>query len=182
MNMSVKKQVPQKRWIVIYTRSRNEKKVAEELVFRGFEAYLPLIKTLRQWSDRKRLVEVPLFNSYVFVHVEADLIPKVMETTGAVYVVKFGGTPAVIPAQQIENLKLLLDTTTNFEISYDEFTFDEHVEVIRGPLQGFRGVFVEYKGRKQVLMRLEAINQSLLITIQPGMLRKITSDNMATHC
>lgn len=169
--------------MVIYTRSRNEKKVAEDLTLRGFEAYLPLMHTLRQWSDRKRMVEVPLFNSYVFVNVEPGLLHKVLESTGAVYVVKFEGIPAVIPQNQIDNLKLLLDTSTDIEVTTDEFIHNEHVEVTRGPLRGFRGVFVEYKGRKQVLMRLEAINQSLLITIQPGYLKKITSDTntLATH-
>lgn len=171
--MLLKKAPSPKRWVVIYTRSRNEKKVAEALNTSGFEAYLPLMKTLRQWSDRKRMVEVPLFNSYVFVHVQTELLHKVLETTGAVYVVKFGGMPAIIPQEQIDNLRLLLDTSVKFEVTLDAFTFNEHVEVVRGPLLGFKGVFVEYKGRRQVLMRLEAINQSLLVTIKPEMLRKI---------
>lgn len=160
------------RWYAIYTRSRNEKKVAGLLEERGITAYLPLMKTLRQWSDRKRMVEVPLFNSYIFIFSEPNMIYKALQIDGAIYVVKFAGQPAVIPNEQIENLRILLGSSTKFDISFDEFTFGEHVEVIEGPLCGVQGVFVQYHGKKRVLIRMDAINQNLVIEIQLGMLQK----------
>ena len=63
-------EVDNKKWLVLYTKPRNEKKVAERLTKNGFEVYCPLIKTLRQWSDRKKKVEIPMFSSYVFIHID----------------------------------------------------------------------------------------------------------------
>jgi transcription antitermination factor NusG len=160
------------KWFAVYTRSRNEKKVATLLEERGIMVYLPLMKTLRQWSDRKRMVEVPLFNSYLFVHLEPNLVYKALQAEGAVYVVKFAGQPAVIPDEQIENLKIILGSSTKFELSFDEFTFGEHVEVVEGPLCGVHGVFVEYHGKKRVLIRMDAINQNLVIEVHPGVIKK----------
>lgn len=160
------------RWYAIYTRSRYEKKVAGLLEELGITAYLPLMKTWRQWSDRKRLVEVPLFNSYIFILSEPHLVYKTLQVDGAIYVVKFAGQPAVIPDEQIENLKILLGSSTKFENSFDEFIFGEQVEVIEGPLCGVQGVFVEYHGKKRVLIRMDAINQNLVIEVKLGMVRK----------
>jgi len=69
-------------WFAAYTRSRNEKKVAGELEEQHIEYYLPLIKTIRQWSDRKKKVEVPLINSYIFVRIIEKEYLKVLQTTG----------------------------------------------------------------------------------------------------
>lgn len=170
------------KWYAIYTRSRNEKKVAALLQERGLTAYLPLMKTLRQWSDRKRLVEVPLFNSYIFIYSEPHLLYKALQVEGAVYVVKFAGQPAIIPNEQIESLKIVLGSSSKFDISFDEFKFGEHVEVIEGPLCGVKGVFVEYHGKKRVLIRMEAINQNLVVEVHAGMLQKtMLSDKEKKH-
>ena len=160
------------RWYAIYTRSRYEKKVAGLLEEHGITAYLPLTKTLRQWSDRKRLVEVPLFNSYIFIFSEPHLVYTALQVEGAIYVVKFAGQPAVIPDEQIENLKILLNSSTKFEICFAEFSLGEHVEVIDGPLCGVQGVFVEYHGKKRVLIRMDAINQNFVIEVKLGMVQK----------
>ncbi len=164
-----------KKWIAVYTRSRYEKKVADELLEKGITAYIPLMKTLRQWSDRKKWVEMPLFRSYVFVYIEMPNIRKALEAKGAVYIVKFEGQPAIIPDRQIDNLRALLGSSLDFEISSDEFTVGEAVEVTHGPLFGFRGTVVEYKGKKRVVMRIEAVGQSLLLEISPAWLNKIDS-------
>ena len=169
----------EKKWVAVYTRSRYEKKVADELSELGITVYLPLMKTLRQWSDRKRWVEVPLFNSYLFVNIELGNYRKILEAVGAVYVVKFEGQPAVVADSQIENLKALLDSSLNFEISCEEFLFGEHIEVTHGPLKGQKGTFVEYKGKKRVMMRIDAVGQSLLIDISPAKLRKLSMEEAA---
>jgi transcription antitermination factor NusG len=161
------------RWYAVYTRSRYEKRVVEEMCENGLEAWLPLQKTFRQWKDRKKWVEVPLFNSYVFLHTKECLLKKVVsEATGAVCAVSFLGYPAIVQDEQIENLKLLLDSSEKFEVSLDEFSYGNPIEVYRGPLRGMRGTFVNYKGKKRVMMQIDAINQFLYVDINPACLRK----------
>ena len=169
----------EKQWFAIYTRSRYEKKIVIKLQEQGYEAWLPLLKTMRQWSDRKKMVEVPLFNSYVFIH--TDLLKArsvISQVEGAVYIVSFSGQPAVIPDKQIEDLKLLLNSSEKFEISFNEFMFGDHIEVIRGSLKGLHGMFVHYKGRKRILMQIEAINQQLLIDINPAFVKKMHTEKV----
>ena len=171
------KQAVNDQWFAIYTRSRNEKKVVAELAELGYEAWVPLMKTMRQWSDRKKMVEVPLFNSYIFICVSINKIRAIVsKSDGAVYVVSFSGQPAVIPDKQIEDLKLLLSSSEKFEISTNEFIYGDKIEVTRGSLRGLQGMFVQYKGQKRVLMHIDAINQKLLININPAFIKKMQPD------
>ena len=164
-----------KKWYAVYVRSRNEKIVYTRLNDQGIESYLPLLKTLRQWHDRKRFVELPLFNSYVFVKTDPPKFSFIQSVIGVVGFVKFEGAPVAIPEEQINNLQLLLSTSEKFEVSLDEFELGDNVEVYRGALKGFKGILVEYKGQKRALLRIEAINQSLLVEIHPSNLKKQNS-------
>lgn len=173
------KQTIDKQWFAIYTRSRTEKKVVAELIEQGYEAWVPLLKTMRQWSDRKKMVEVPLFNSYIFIRADhAKIRSIVSKADGAVYVVSFSGQPAAIPDKQIDDLKLLLDSSEKFEISINEFIVGDRVEVTRGTLRGLQGMFVQYKGQKRVLMHIDAINQKLLIDINPAFIKKMQPEKI----
>jgi transcription antitermination factor NusG len=167
--------MPETRWYAVYVKSRNEKKVFTRLIEQGIETYLPLLKTLRQWSDRKKMVEVPLFSSYIFVNTFPKQFNQILAVEGIVSFVKFEDKPAPIPDNQIDYLKLLLYSGEKFEISPDEFETGEDVEVIAGPLKGFQGTFVNYKGKKYAQLRIDAINRSLIIKISPGYLKKITN-------
>ena len=160
-------------WYAIYTKSHFEKKAVDALIEQGFEAWVPLLKTLRQWSDRKKWVEVPLFNSYIFVRSTLNVVKKALQVNGAVYVVSFSGKPTAIPNEQIEWLRLLLASSEKFEVSLDDFSFGDPVIVEKGVLHGMKGKFINYKGRSRVLLQIDAINQNLLIEINPGFVKKL---------
>lgn len=164
----------EKSWYAVYVRSRNEKKVYNLLNEKGIDSYLPLLKTLRQWSDRKKMVEVPLFSSYVFVNISIKQFNLILSVKGIVNFIKFNGKPATIPDEQIESLKLLLCSGEKFEISPDEIKIGENVEIIKGPLKGFKGILTEYKGKKHAMLRIDAITQSLIVEIMPSFLKKTT--------
>jgi transcription antitermination factor NusG len=173
------KQETENEWYAVYTKSRCEKKVVDKLNELGIEAWIPMVRTLRQWSDRKKWVDVPLFNSYIFVRSTRVGVRKALLVDGAVYVVSFSGQPTAIPDEQIEWLKLLLASSEKFEISLDEFTFGDHVVVEKGVLRGMKGKFVNYKGKNRVLLQIEAINQNLLIDINPGFIKKENEEKVA---
>ena len=160
-------------WFAIYTKSHFEKKAVDALIEQGFEAWVPLLKTLRQWSDRKKWVEVPLFNSYIFVRSTRNVVKKALQVNGAVYVVSFSGKPTAIPNEQIEWLRLLLASSEKFEVSLEDFSFGDLIIVEKGVLHGMKGKFVNYKGKSRVLLQIDAINQNLLIEINPGFIRKM---------
>jgi len=88
---------PNKIWYAVYTRSRTEKQTQELLLRSGIEVYLPLVKNLKQWSDRKKWVEEPLFRSYLFVHISPAEYYDVLNIPGAVRYITFEGKAVAIP-------------------------------------------------------------------------------------
>ena len=92
-------------WFVLYTQPRNEKKVAERLGKLGITAYCPMTIQVRQWSDRKKKVEVPLLNSYVFVHLEEANRKLVFEVPGIVRYLFWLGEPAIVRDEEIKTLQ-----------------------------------------------------------------------------
>lgn len=161
-----------KQWFALYTKSRAEKRVEELLREKGIETYLPLEKKLKQWSDRKKMVEEPLIRSYIFVYIQMKDLLFAVQTQGVVLAVKFRGQPEPIPESQINALKLLLDGDAPYELSSEIFRKGEMVEVSRGKLKGLHGELIDHINEKKVLIRLETIQQNILVHIHPAFLEK----------
>tara|TARA_R110001583_G_scaffold8896_2_gene41991 strand:- start:43352 stop:43897 length:546 start_codon:yes stop_codon:yes gene_type:complete len=142
------------RWYALYTRSRSEKKLYSELEKKGIEAYLPLKKELRVWSDRKKWVETPLFNSYVFVKVSDREYYDAVNSYWAVRYVCFESGAVPIPDSQIESLKLFLeDTKRDVELTQSSMKKGDHLEVTLGPLKGVRGELLQLRGQHRIVLR-----------------------------
>lgn len=133
----------------------------------NIEVYLPIIKRLKQWSDRKKMVEEPLFRSYLFVHINHKQYLSVLSSAGVVRFITFEGKPVPIPTVQIEAIKKFLeeDSITQQALEEKIFTLGQNVTINRGSLQGLTGKLVQFKGRKRVLVEIESIGHSVLITV-----------------
>ena len=132
-----------KKWYAVYTRPRWEKKVAELLQRKGIEHYCPLNKVLRQWSDRKKLVEEPLFTSYVFIRVSEAEHLKVKQTDGVINLVYWLGRPAVIKEAEITAIKRFLSDYQNVQLERASVNVSDTVRIIQGPLLSMEGSVVE---------------------------------------
>lgn len=161
------------RWYAVYTRPRFEKQVLKGLLDQGIEAYLPLIKTMRQWSDRKKMVEVPLFSSYVFVHIDRSLYDPVLQTHGVVKYISFEGKAATIPSEQIDNLKIIVDSNEKIETTWEKRKKGDQVMVTAGSLKGLRGELITEGDRKKVLVRIQGIDQNLTVEVHSSLIEKI---------
>lgn len=161
------------KWYAIYTHPRAEKQVYTRLVEIGVETFLPLQKTYRQWSDRKKLVEKPLLSSYVFVKVIQKEFPKVYRTNGVVKFVSFEGQPVSIPQNQIDNLRLLVNSDAEIEVSSEKFAQGDQVEVISGSMTGLTGELIKIGGKNRVIVRIDKLEQNILLTIPVTFLRKM---------
>ncbi len=158
-------------WFAVYTNPRAEKKAYAEIVGKGIHAYLPLQRILRQWSDRKKWVEEPLFKSYIFVHIPDSEYLTVLNTPGVVRYVTFEGKAAPIPEKQIEAIRYFLSSEDQPVEWTDEFFPGQAVEVMKGPMRGLRGELIEISGKHRVRVEVEAIGQSILVTIPPSHLK-----------
>lgn len=161
-------------WYAVYTRSRAEKKVYNELVKRNITAFLPMRLTIRQWSDRKKKVEVPLFNSYVFVNISEKEYLPVLQVDNIVKFVTFEGKAVPIPPQQIEAIKAYIgEGAPEYNDSDTTLEAGVNIEITRGPMMGLTGVLINLHGKHRVRVEIECVGQSLLIDVPRTSLRKI---------
>src|ERR1700744_6522185 len=108
------------KWYPVYTNPRAEKKAYEALLNKGVEAYLPLRRQLKQWSDRKKWVEEPFIKSYLFVRIAEYEQADVLMTRGIARFIYFGSKITAMPDRQIDELKLLLASCLEFEVTVDD--------------------------------------------------------------
>ena len=160
-------------WYAIYTRPRHEKKVFEQLVEKRIESYLPLITRVRQWKDRKKKVEMPLFNSYLFVRIDYKFRFAVLQTKGVVKIVNFNGVPAVVPDWQIESLRKRLEHPEKIRLE-NYIRPGEIVEVVEGPFKGMRGTVRKTKGETRLIVTIEGIMQSVSVEIDSDLVKRVT--------
>lgn len=162
-------------WYALYTRPRYEKKVETQLVEKEIEVYLPLLTVIRQWSDRKKKVEEPLFRGYIFVHTAPDKRIHSLKVDGVVKMIGFGGKPSVIPDDQIEAIRCLLEGGAKLE-KFDYFQTGDDVKVVHGPFAGLTGRLIEKRNQRRFVINIDAIRQSVALEIDPGFLAKIESN------
>lgn len=149
-------------WFVIYTKSRNEKKVAELLRKNGVEVFCPLVKLKKNWSDRTKIVETPLFNSYVFVNVSEKDRNVVFKVPGVIRYLFWLKKPAIVKDSEIESLKAVLnDTIDSFTI--ENYQIGDTIKISEGVFKGIDGV-IEKQSNNKLHVILE--NVGIKITLQ----------------
>ena len=163
----------EKKWYAIYTRPRAEKQVFERLTELGAEVFLPLQKTYRQWSDRKKLVMKPLLSSYIFVKTAGREKIDIIRVDGAVKYISFEGQAVSIPENQINNLRLLIDSDAEIEVSTEKFAPGDKVEVVSGSLVGLKGELIKIGSQNRVIVRIDKLDQNLLLKIPMTFLRAL---------
>jgi len=153
-------------WFALQTRYRFEKKVAAHLSSKGMEVFLPLRTENREWSDRQKLVSVPLFPGYAFVRSARSVALRllVLQTPGVMGFVSFAGTAAIIPQKQIEDLRLLLAQSVPFSL-YPFLRAGQRVRIRGGCLDGVEGLLTQ-RDRGKLVISIESIQRSLAIEIR----------------
>lgn len=152
------------RWYAVRTRSRHEKKVAQQLAGRGIEAFLPLVKRWSRWKDRRKWVEFPLFPGYCFGRFPMAARLRVLKAVGVVGLVGRNGAPEPVPDEEIEAVRRVVASP----IPYDpcpELIPGRPVEVVRGPLMGVRGLLIRKDAKARLLIVVNAIRQGATLEI-----------------
>jgi transcription antitermination factor NusG len=162
------------KWLAIYTRPRWEKKVDQLLKEKGTECYCPLNKIRRKWSDRVKLVEEPLFKSYVFVRINEDERASVRLTPGVMNFVYWDGKPAVIREREIANIKRFLDEHENVEIQKLKLKVDERIRVKSGPFMDKEGKILAVR-HKTAKISIESLGFLLVAYIDKSKLVPLKS-------
>jgi len=153
-------------WYLIYTKPKQENKTAYHLSLMNIEHYLPIIKTMRQWHDRKKIIDQPIFPSYVFVKIQdTKELQYGMEADGACYYIKFGQQLAKVSQMVIDQIKLVVGSGQGISVSTDAFKPGQKVIIKEGGLMGLRAEVVKHNGKKKILVRVQLLNSNLLVDL-----------------
>jgi transcription antitermination factor NusG len=151
-------------WYAAYTCANHEKKAAAEISLRGVESFLPLYHAIRNWSDRRVELEMPLFPGYVFVHLALPDRSKVLQVPGVVRLVGFGGLPAALPDEQIEILRAGLNRRLRAQ-PHPYLTAGRRVRVKSGPMAGIQGILLRRKGKFRVVVSIVLIQRAVAVDV-----------------
>ena len=164
-----------KLWYAIYVRSRHEKNVHSALLNKGIESSRPLKTVIRQWSDRKKKVQLPLFRSYVFVNIDLNIDNLiVLKTLGVVKFIGIRNKPSRIPDEQIHWMHMLVAESATVRAE-KEIPLGQGVRVMIGPFKGIKGVVKRVGSRSRLVVLIESIMQAVSIEINPNYLEKINN-------
>ncbi|MEL7587611.1 MAG: UpxY family transcription antiterminator [Prolixibacteraceae bacterium] len=161
-------------WYAVYTRSRAEKKAAEDFRRKGIEFYLPIKKVRKVWTTRTRVVDFPLISCYLFVRVDHRRYYDVLMTPGVMWYVCFNGKPAIIPDRQIRSL-MVLEKVLNesLVVTSEHIEKDDLIEVLSGPLAGVQGEVVRIKGKSHLVLRFRSLGCCIHVSQEALHFRKV---------
>jgi transcription antitermination factor NusG len=157
----------EKRWYAVYVNSRAEKKVEQALAEKGIEAYVPLVSSVRQWSDRKKKLLLPLLNGYVFVKLNPRENERVLQTRGVVSFVRYCGQLAQIKEEEILRLRQLVEYGFFIEAGSISKTYHkgDKITINFGPLKDLEGYVLEDSSGRYIDIVLESIGQVIKVKL-----------------
>ena len=163
----------EKLWYAIYVRSRHEKNVHSALLNKDIESFLPVKTVIRQWSDRKKKVEVPLFRGYVFIRIDIreDKF-NILKTDGVVKFIGIGKNPSRIPDEQIHWMHIIVEKSDTVK-NEKEIPIGQKVSVIAGPFKGLEGIVTRDGNQSRLVIVIESILNAVSVEISPDYLEKI---------
>ena len=150
-------------WYTLYVKSRHEFIAQRELVKKNVETFLPVVRKLRQWTDRQKWTDFPLFAGYLFVHVEPrpESFLNVLRTVGVVNLLSAQpGHPTPVPPEEIQSLRILLDSGADYDV-YPYLKEGRRITVTRGPLRGAEGVVVRKEDQFMILVNIAILGRSV---------------------
>ena len=169
-----------KKWLALYTRPRWEKKVHQLLTDKGIESYCPLNKVRRQWSDRVKVVEEPLFKSYVFVHVNEGERTAVRLTNGAINFIYWNGKPAQVRDKEITNIKRFLDEHEEVELVPMELKPDQRVIINVGTFMGQTARVLSVR-KKKAKITIDSLGYMLVVYMDTSKLSPAASRSSGSN-
>ena len=158
------------RWFALWTRSRHEQVVREQLQQKAIEAFLPTVTRWSRWKDRKKKVDWPLFPGYCFARFNARERLPVLKCTGVVSIISFEGEPAPIPDFEIDGIRQLVES----DLAYDPCPMireGDMAEVKSGPLKGVVGRLVRKNEKARLVLSVDLIGQAVSVEVDAADVR-----------
>lgn len=158
-------------WYVAYTKVRHEKKVGSQLVKMEVTHLTPTIRSVSHWHDRKKMIEKPIFPSYVFIYLTDNLMYyRCLEIPGLLYFIKTGSTISKINVSVIENIRLINGSQSDIEVSSDYFAPGQQTIISTGLFAGTMCEIVKIKNKSCILVRVNLLNRNIIVSVSSNVL------------
>jgi transcription elongation factor/antiterminator RfaH len=177
LGASVKPQLP---WYVLQCWARKESMIATQLENQGLECFLPTYKSIRDWSDRKKEVEQPLFPGYVFCRFEYSQRRPAVETPGVLRVVGFGRTPVPVEDREIAAIQLAIASEVPSQ-PWPYLEVGERVRIHTGRLTGLEGILINFKGNHRVVLSVTLLQRSVALEVDLGWVASLEKARGQSH-
>ena len=154
-------------WYLVVTKSQSELKAQENLLRQGYETYLPLVQTSRRRNGKNVKRTEAFFPRYLFIYLdkETDNWSPIRSTIGVASMVQFGGVPAVVPDDMIENLKQNENEFDLQLIEKKELKLGDKVDIIDGSFEGYKAIYQEMKSTERVSVLLDIVGKNTQVTL-----------------
>jgi transcription antitermination factor NusG len=161
------------KWKVLHVKYGHEIKVEQQLGRFGIVNYLPKIKIIRQWSDRKKVIITPAFPGYIFINSDNTLRNKVFYAKGVLKYVRSDNKDATLENDEIEMIRIAESSISEPQILNNHLEKGDQVEIIEGPLSGYTGELIEFMGKKRIVLFIKKIAIGFIVEIPVNHLRLI---------
>lgn len=151
-------------WYAIHVKSRCEKVVFEQLNQKGYESFLPMYWSRRVWSDRVKVLQLPLFGGYIFCRLDVQRRLPILQTPGVITVVGKGKIPVPIDPAQIDNIRAAVNSGQNVQ-PWPRLDLGERVRVEFGPLRGVEGTLLRYKSASQLILAVDLMQRAIAVEV-----------------
>ena len=162
-------------WYILYTKSRSEKLAAKALIQRGVDVYCPLRKVKRQWSDRVKIVEEPLFRSYCFVNVPETGRSVVYGAPGIVGYMYWLNKPAVVRPEEIQLIKDMLNDFDHESLEIHGFATADRLQINSGAFMGQQGEVISAQG-KTIVVEIKSLSMYITVDLTKNKVEKLKND------
>lgn len=159
-------------WYAIHVRSNFERIVHRHLQEKGYHPFLPTYSMRRQWSDRVKQMDVPLFPGYVFCRLDPDNRMPVITTPGVVKLVGHGKTPVAISKEEIDAVQRILTSQLPY-LPWPSMVLGQHVAVDHGPLMGLQGVLLECRPPHRLAVSVTMVNRAVTVEVDAAWIRPL---------
>ena len=162
-------------WYALYTKHQHEKAVARNLACKGFEVFLPLYASARNWKDRVKLLTLPLFPCYVFLRGDLERRMDIITTPGIHALVSNGSHPAAIPATQLDSIRQAVESGARVQ-PHPFLKCGDWVRVRCGPLAGMQGLLVRKKNVYRLVLSVEMLGKAAAVEVDAVLVERLNEN------
>jgi transcription antitermination factor NusG len=167
-------------WYAIRVRSRFERSVSEQLEQKGYEYFLPMYWSRRLWSDRVKVLQLPLFGGYLFCRFDVQQRLPILQTPGVVNIVGNGKVPLPVDTIQLENIRAAANSGQNVQ-PWPRLDLGERVRVEFGPLRGIEGTLLRYKSASQLILAIDLMQRAIAVEVDEDWVTSCRQSEAMAH-